>query len=242
MTALRKLSVDSQGSGVRENGFQSIPQRNESIFEEGPVSLLSDSRAMYVTYGPLSSLTTAFDNQLRTMDSKVEKWQQQEIAWAAQLQTHVQVKHIVFISSFLKWFVQQPLKTPKIILYCMCRRFKIFKMRCCLWWLSFSFSLENMALSICFALPDRIFSEIPSSICAKRRSSRPLHHRNLELQRHIPALRLLFCALLADGFALDHRHGGPEAAHQRGRGAPPTFRVREFPDRQSAQMIGRAAA
>ena len=87
------MSVESQDPDLRENIFQSSIIRSESnSIEEDPDYSMSESKAMYVTYGPLSSLTTAFDNQLRTMDSKVEKWQQHEIAWAAQLRTHVQVK------------------------------------------------------------------------------------------------------------------------------------------------------
>jgi hypothetical protein len=85
------MIVESQDPDLRENIFQSSRIESDSI-EEDPDYSMSESKAMYVTYGPLSSLTTAFDNQLRTMDSKVEKWQQHEIAWAAQLRTHVQVK------------------------------------------------------------------------------------------------------------------------------------------------------
>ncbi len=107
MTSLTKMNAGSfRLLGRRENDVQNSIQRNDdcNVAKGEPDFLMSDSSAMYVAFGPLSSLTTEFDKQLRTMDSKVEKWQQQEISWAAQLRTHVKARTRSNRSIFFKKF------------------------------------------------------------------------------------------------------------------------------------------
>ena len=53
--------------------------------------MLQSKDELCISYGPLSSLSCAFDCQLQTMNATVEKWQQGEIQRAAQLRIHMQV-------------------------------------------------------------------------------------------------------------------------------------------------------
>ena len=73
-------------------------------------------RELSLNYGPLSSLSDAFDGKVQALNATFEKWQQQEISWAAKLRVHVQVLHQFFYyprsnksSSFL---FEVPLLTP----------------------------------------------------------------------------------------------------------------------------------
>ena len=69
--------------------------------------MITNSDSFSVNYGPLGPLSEAFDNQLQTMNASVEKWQQREMSWAAQLRVHVKVilsRKFVFARNLLPPF------------------------------------------------------------------------------------------------------------------------------------------